>query len=318
MNAVQTRQQTKRAQSPVTPLKVPEPIAGVNPDAIRQEQAHDGTLLKIRNMAGSGKTNIRNNSSVTYVKKNGIIFREFHSQRVQNDKKFCQLVVPKCYRQAVMKMAHESIMSGHLGTGKTVNRALSEFFWPGIHSDIKQYCRSCDACQRAIPIGRISKAPLGKLPLIDTPFKRVAVDIIGPLNPVTDRRNRYILTLVDYATRYPEAIALPSIEAERVAEALIEMFSRIGFPQEMLTDMGSLCTGNLMAEVSRLISLKQLTTSPYHSMCNGLVEKFNGTLKQMLKRMCAVRPNDWAPLLFAYREVPQDSLGFSPFELVRW
>ena len=158
------------------------------------------------------------------------------------------------------------------------------------------------------------------MPLIDEPFKRVAVDLIGPLHPVTDRGNRYILTLVDHATRYPEAIALKGIETERVAEALVDIFCRVGVPQEMLTDMGSQFTSALMNEVCRLISLKQLTTTVYHPMCNGLVERFNGSLKQMLKRMCNERPKDWDrylnALLFAYREVPQESLKFSPFELV--
>lgn len=88
----------------------------------------------------------------------------------------------------------------------------------------------------------------------------------------------------------------------------------------MLTDMGSQFTSTLMKEVSRLISIKQLTTTPYHAMCNGLVEIFNGTLKQMLKKTCVDRPVDWdkyiPAVLFAYREVPQESLGFSPFELV--
>lgn len=66
--------------------------------------------------------------------------------------------------------------------------------------------------------------------------------------------------------------------------------------------------------------MRQLTTTPYHPICNGLVERFNGTLKQMLKKMCIDRPKDWdkylPALLFAYRDVPQDSLGFSPFDLV--
>jgi len=76
---------------------------------------------------------------------------------------------------------------------------------------------------------------LGKMPVIDIPFRRVAVDIVGPLVPITDKGNRYILTLVDYATRYPEAVALPAIETERVAEALVEVFCRVGFPREILT-----------------------------------------------------------------------------------
>ena len=151
--------------------------------------------------------------------------------------------------------------------------------------------------------------PLGRLPLIDTPFKRVAVDIVGPIEPRSNNRSIYILTIMDYATRYPEAIALPSIETEHVAEALVEMFSRVGVPDEMLTDCGSQFTPEIMKEVARLLSLQQLTASAFHAQFNGLVERSHGTLKQMLQRMCA-------ELLFAVREVPQESLGFSPFELL--
>ena len=158
------------------------------------------------------------------------------------------------------------------------------------------------------------------MPLIDELFRGVAVDIIGPLSPVTDKGNRFILTLVDYATRYPEAVALPSIETERVAEALLDIFCRMGFPVEMLTDMGCQFTSSLMHEVCHLILMKQLTTTTYHPMCNGLVERLSGSLKSMLKRICAENPHDWdkylSAALFAYREVPQESLGFSPFDLI--
>lgn len=137
---------------------------------------------------------------------------------------------------------------------------------------------------------------------------------------MTDRGNRYILTMVDYATRYPEAVALKSVEAETVAEALVTLFSRVGIPAEILSDQGSQFLSGVMKETSRLLSMSQLVTTPYHPMCNGLVEKFNGTLKTMLKRMCVERPKDWdrylPALLFAYREVPQESLGFAPFELL--
>ena len=75
------------------------------------------------------------------------------------------------------------------------------------------------------------------MPLIDTPFKRrVAIDIVGPIEPRSERKCRYIVTMIDYATRYPEAVALLGIETERVAEVLVEMFSRVGIPDEMLTD----------------------------------------------------------------------------------
>lgn len=64
----------------------------------------------------------------------------------------------------------------------------------------------------------------------------------------------------------------------------------------------------------------QFTTTPYHPMCNGLVERFNGTLKQILRRLCFERPADWdkylSASLFVYRDTPQESLEFSLFELV--
>ena len=194
------------------------------------------------------------------------------------------------------------------------------FFWPGVCGDVARFCKSCDICQRTIQKGRVTKVPLGKMPLIDTPFKRVAVDIVGPIEPRSDKKSQYILTMIDYATRYPEAVALPSIETERVAEALIAMFSRVGIPSEMLMEHESRVTIEVMNEVSRLLSLQQLTTIPYRPYSKGPVERFHAMLKRVLLTMCAERPNDWdkylPALLFAVREIPQESLGFSPFELL--
>ena len=146
------------------------------------------------------------------------------------------------------------------------------------------FCRSCDICQRTISKGRIPKVPLHKMPLIDQPFKRVAVDLVGPISPPSEKGRQYILTLVDYTTRYPETIALKRINTPIVAEALVDMFSRLGIPEEILNDLGIQFVSECMEEVNRLLSVRHLTTTPYHPMCNGLVERFNGTLKAMLKK----------------------------------
>ena len=75
-----------------------------------------------------------------------------------------------------------------------------------------------------------------------------------------------------------------------------------------------------MKEVARILGVRQLYTTPYHPMVNGACERFNGTLKQMLRRMCQERPAYWdrylPALLFSYREVPHESTGYSPFELM--
>lgn len=318
VNAVETRGQKRLQESGPKKLKVAEVGKIASREEFVREQASDQTLAGCKNRVGQDWCKTRGgNGKVRFEKRGNLFYRVYVSARGQE---FKQVLVPEKFREKVIQVAHDSIMGGHLGMNKTVDRVLTEFYWPSVNGDVRRFCRSCDVCQRTVQKGRIPKVPLKTMPIIEVPFKRVAVDIVGPIFPATDRKNRYILTMVDYATRYPEAIALPSIDTERVAEALVEMFSRLGIPEEMLTDCGTQFTSELMGEISRLLSLRQLTTSPYHPMCNGLVEKFNGTLKQMLKRMCNERPSDWDrylnALLFAYREVPQESLGFSPFELL--
>ena len=184
-----------------------------------------------------------------------------------------------------MSVNHESAFSGHLGAKKTEVRILPNFFWPGLRQDVIRFCRSCDVCQRTIKRGSVKKVPLGSMPLIDTPFKRVAVDIVGPIAPPSEAGHWYILTLVDYATRYPEAVPLKKLTTEAVAEALLDIYSRVGIPEEVLTDQGTQFMSECMQEVSRLLSIKGLTSTPYHPICNGLVERWSGTLKSMLKRL---------------------------------
>ena len=141
---------------------------------------------------------------------------------------------------------------------------------------MKRFCQSCDICQKTYPRGKAGKVPLGKAPIIDMPSKRVAVDLVRPIMLRSRSGNKYILTMVDYATRYPEALALLSIETEQVADALFDIFSRVGIPEEIITDRGSHFTSQMMDEVRGLLSIKHLPTTPYHTMANGLGEKFNG------------------------------------------
>ena len=125
---------------------------------------------------------------------------------------------------------------------------------------------------------------------------------------------------MDYATRYPEAVSLKNIDTETVAEALLDMYSRVVVPEEVMSNLGTQFTSGGMKEVSRLLSITRLTTSPYHPACKGLEEKFNGTLKRMLRRLCHEQPRQWRrfinSLLFTYREARQEVTEFSPFELM--
>ena len=259
-------------------------------------------------------------TEVYYIdQKNGLMYRQFTSPPEKGSVVHKQLVLPHSLRESVLEVAHDSILGGHLATKKTYDRVTSNFFWPGAYDDVSRYCQSCDICQRTIPKGRCGKTPLVAMPIIGEPFARVATDLVGP-PPMSGRKHRWILTLVDCATCYPEAIPMKGIDTIECAEELVNIFSRIGIPQEILSDRGSQFVSDLMREISRLLSVRQLQTTPYHAQCNGLVERWNGTLRRMIQKMAAEKPSDWdryiPALLFSYREVAQASLGFSPFELV--
>jgi hypothetical protein len=98
-----------------------------------------------------------------------MLYRSFPSPKAEN-KQLTQLVVPKPLRNKVMYLAHDSLMSGHLRTKRTTDKLLSEFYWPGVQSDVRRFCRSCDIRQRTTSKGRTTKVPLCKMSILDVPF----------------------------------------------------------------------------------------------------------------------------------------------------
>ena len=229
-----------------------------------------------------------------------------------------QLLLPKQYRQVIYKLAHTIPLAGHLGRDKTVKRITKRFYWPSVFRDVADYCKSCPECQRTGK-GSQHKVPLVPLPVMQEPFERIAMGIVGPL-PCSKRGNQYILVVCDYATRYPEAMAMRKIDAGVVAEKLIQMFSRVGIPREILSDQGTNFMSQLLKELYNLLHIQPIRTSPYHPQTDGLLERFNKTLKSLLRKFVKKEGCDWDMLLpyllFAYREVPQATTGFSPFELL--
>ena len=151
---------------------------------MKQAQATDLNLDSIKGRAESGNITVSrglNRGETKFVRKKGLflilylLYRKF----TKGNKVTLQLVVPVGFREEVLRLAHETLLAEHLGIKKTLDTVVSDFFWPGVCGDVARFCKSCDICQRTIQKGRVTKVPLGKLLLIDTPFKRVAVDVVG-------------------------------------------------------------------------------------------------------------------------------------------
>ena len=300
------RRQEKFQQTAVKPAEgmAPDlPLGFKVPSDMVQMQHEDPSLATLLSDAKEGENE-------EYFLEKGILYQKYGSVK--------QLVVPRVARESVLTLGHSVPWAGHLGKHKTLARIKRYFNWPGLRADVTQFCRSCPQCQKT-SARRPVRAPLQPLPVISTPFERLGMDIVGPVEK-SKAGNRYMLVITDYATKYPEVFPLKNTKAKTVAFSLVQFFSRVGLPGDILTDQGSNFMSTLLKQVYQLLGIRSVRTTPYHPQTDGLTERFNQTLKQMLRKFVNDTGSDWDQwlpyLLFAYREVPQASTGFSPFELL--
>ncbi len=140
----------------------------------------------------------------------------------------------------------------------------------------------------------------------------VGVDVLQL--PPSFQGNKYAIVFVDHFTKWPKVFATADQTAETVARLFVEQVSRHGAPEHLLSDRGANFQSALVEEVCKLVGTTKTNTSGYHPQCDGLVEKFNSTLINMLSKCVEKYGRDWDKhlpyLLFAYRVAVQDSTQF--------
>lgn len=179
-------------------------------------------------------------------------------------------------------------------------------------TQVVAYVRACHTCQLVgKPNQVIHVAPLVSIPAV--------VDIMGPLPP-SSAGNKYFHTIMDVTTRYPEAILIRSKHAKSVVKRLISFFTHFELPKELQSDSGVSFTSHLFKQMLAEWGIAYVLSSAYHPQSQGALERHYQTLKTMLRGVCYDSGKDWdlaVPfVLFAVKEVPFESLGFSLNELV--
>lgn len=223
--------------------------------------------------------------------------------------------LPAECRYPIFVMLHNI---SHAGVRGTIRLIKSRYVWPFMDSSIKQWVRSCTACQQS-KITRHTKSNLSDFSIPSDRFETVHLDIVGPLPPATSPDHPlavpycYLLTCIDRATRWPEAIPLTNITAQAVAQAfLVNWISRYGVPYYVVTDRGSQFESELFQELSRSVGFHRLRTNAYHPQSNGMVER----LHRVIKTSIMARGENWLSALplvmLGVRLLPAES-GFSPF-----
>ena len=257
---------------------------------------------------------LRQNDSTIYVVEEDILYKKGTDKVGQE---IFRLVVPSSKRGQLLKLSHTSLADVHFGRNRTLERLHRSFFWPGMTADVRSFVKECVECQKG-NVGKQDRVPMEMMPVVQTPFEIFAADIVRPL-PITVRRNRYILTIMDLSTRYPEATPLKQATSTAVIDAMLEFFYRIGYPVKILTDNSTNFTSKLMSEVCKRLRIERIHTSPYHPQTNGALERWHATLKSM-ERKTGQGVTEWdrllGPSLFTYRDSVHEATGFTPFQLL--
>ncbi|GFY33822.1 hypothetical protein TNCV_4595341 [Trichonephila clavipes] len=229
-------------------------------------------------------------------------------------------VIPKHLRADILRHFHDAPTAGHLGFAKTYDRIRKRFYWPGMYRNVVRYVMHCRECQRRKSVPQRPPGRLVPIPPAIAPFHRIGIDLLGRF-PKSAHGNKWIIVCTDYSTRYAITKALPTAEVDEIAKFLLEeIVLRHGAPRVIITDRGAVFRSRLVSSLVDLCNIDHRFTTAYHPQTNGLTERFNNTLADMLSMYVDVEQKNWDEILpfvtFAYNTAKQETTGFTPFYLL--
>lgn len=225
-----------------------------------------------------------------------------------------RLVVPSSLVAQLVATAHET----HQGIGRTKARLREQFWWPRMDVHVEEAVHNCSICQAADKSAKTSPAPLQPVELPERPWQKLAIDIVGPLERAPPDC-RFVLTLVDYFSKWPEVQFSREISTRTVTEFLLNVFAREGYPEEIVCDNGPQFTSKEFVNFLQERVIRLSHSSVYYPQANGQIERFNRTFKTYLQlARLEQRPLRTAvrDYLAAYRCTPHATTGVAPAVLL--
>ena len=222
-------------------------------------------------------------------------------------------VVPDSWKRRVFDLVHAL---SHPGARITKRMVSAKFVWYGLAKQVNDWARQCLQCQKS-KVHTHTRAPLQKFEAVSRRFQHVHVDLVGPLPE--SKGCRYLLTIIDRFTRWPEVVPLRDIEAKTVANAYVHNWvARFCVPDQMTSDRGAQFVSELWTAMSELLGTQLNPTTAYHPQANGLIERLHRTMKAALKaRLNSPNWIDELPwVLLGLRTTPKEDLNASPADLV--
>ncbi|GFV35706.1 retrovirus-related Pol polyprotein from transposon 412 [Trichonephila clavipes] len=274
-----------------------------------EKKKKDQDLAKLKLLSNSSK-----NEEFRFI--DGILCRK----NFDPDGKLWLPVIPKHLRADILRHFHDAPTAGHLGFAKTYDRIRKRFYWPGMYRNVVRYVMHCRECQRRKSVPQRPPGRLVPIPPATAPFHRIGIDLLGRF-PKSAHGNKWIIVCTDYSTRYAITKALPTAEVDEIAKFLLEeIVLRHGAPRVIITDRGAVFRSRLVSSLVDLCNIDHRFTTAYHPQTNGLTERFNKTLADMLSMYVNVEQKNWDEILpfvtFAYNTAKQETTGFTPFYLL--
>ena len=224
-------------------------------------------------------------------------------------------VLPESLQKEALQRNHDAPSAGHQGVEKTLQRLKQEAFWVHMAREVNEYCSKCVVCQQAkLPTptcAPTTNIPIGRL------WKMIAVDVLEV--PKSVHNNIYLLVIQDYFTKWVEAIPLPDQTASRITAEIVRLFAVYSIPDILHSDQGTNFESTIFQQTLEAFGINKRRTTAYHPQCDGMVERVNRSLLQLLKAYVE-KDYEWEPylplVLYAYRTAVHTSTGVSPFALM--
>ncbi|KAL5475685.1 hypothetical protein EMCRGX_G025531 [Ephydatia muelleri] len=202
-----------------------------------------------------------------------------------------RVVLPKHLQRQLVEESHGGRYAGHFCGPKVYSMLAKHWWWEGMYTDVLQFCRSCPECAIATGGGRPVKPLLSPIP-VQRPFQIFGVDLMEL--PATSQGNKYVVVFQDFFSKWPLVFPVPDQKSERIVKLLAdEIIPFCGVPEALLSDRGTNLLSHLMLDVCRALGIQKLNTTAYHPQCDGMVERFNRTLKTALRKHAAKFGNQW-------------------------
>ena len=221
--------------------------------------------------------------------------------------------VPLSCRRKLFDVVHGL---SHPSRRATTSLMRKKFIWHSISKDVKEWARSCLACQRA-KVHRHTESGIASFSQPTRRFAHIHVDVVGPL-PLS-KGHRYLFTIIDRSTRWPEAVPMADSTTDSCVAALLSHWiSRFGLPDDITSDRGPTFTSQVWTALAQHFGYSSHHTTSYNPAANGMVERFHRSLKAALMSRCTSA--DWFSqlpwTLLGLRTTPHSESGHSPAEMV--